>query len=72
MRVDPRAEVEILLGNPAKTRKKLGWTSKISFEGLVAEMLSEDLKSAEKDVLIKQLGYKADDYKGIDWLKKVF
>ncbi|MBX3617919.1 GDP-mannose 4,6-dehydratase [Nitrosomonas sp.] len=65
--VDPRyfrpAEVETLLGNPAKAKEKLGWTPKISFEELVAEMMREDLKSAEKYALIKQNGYQAYDYK---------
>lgn len=67
VRVDPRyfrpAEVETLLGNPAKAKEKLGWTPKISFEELVAEMMREDLKSAEKYALIKQNGYQAYDYK---------
>lgn len=61
VRVDPRyfrpTEVETLLGNPAKAREKLGWVPEISFEELVAEMMREDLKSAEKDVLIKKNGY---------------
>ena len=60
VRVDPRyfrpAEVETLLGNPAKAKEKLGWTPKISFEELVKEMMREDLKSAEKYALIMQNG----------------
>ncbi|SDX40537.1 GDP-mannose 4,6-dehydratase [Nitrosomonas oligotropha] len=67
VRVDPRyfrpAEVETLLGNPTKAKEKLGWVPKISFEELVAEMMREDLNSAEKYTLIKQQGYKAYDYK---------
>lgn len=58
VRVDSRyfrpAEVETLLGNPAKAKEKLGWIPKISFEELVAEMMREDLKSAEKYALFKQ------------------
>ncbi|WP_090717865.1 GDP-mannose 4,6-dehydratase [Nitrosomonas sp. Nm166] len=65
--VDPRyfrpAEVETLLGNPAKAKNKLGWTPEISFEELVAEMMREDLKLAEVDTLIKRQGYKVYDYK---------
>ena len=64
--VDPRyfrpTEVETLLGDPTKAREKLGWTPKISFDELVAEMVREDLKSAERDELIKHHGYKAMDY----------
>jgi GDPmannose 4,6-dehydratase len=64
--VDPRyfrpTEVETLLGDPAKAKEKLGWTPKTTFEELVAEMVREDLKSAERDELIKHHGYKTMDY----------
>ena len=64
--VDPRyfrpTEVEILLGDSTKARKKLGWAPKITFGELVAEMVREDLKSAECDELIKRHGYKSMDY----------
>ncbi|MDO8959192.1 MAG: GDP-mannose 4,6-dehydratase [Rhodocyclaceae bacterium] len=64
--VDPRyfrpTEVETLLGDPTKAKEKLGWTPKISFDELVAEMVREDLKAAERDELIKKHGYKAMDY----------
>ena len=53
--VDPRyfrpSEVDSLLGDPTKAKAKLGWNIKISFEELVAEMVREDLKSAELDKL---------------------
>jgi GDPmannose 4,6-dehydratase len=55
-------EVEILLGDSTKARKKLGWAPKITFGELVAEMVREDLKSAECDELIKRHGYKSMDY----------
>jgi GDPmannose 4,6-dehydratase len=64
--VDPRyfrpTEVETLLGDPAKAKAKLGWTPRITFGELVAEMVREDLNSAERDELIKRHGYKAMDY----------
>jgi GDPmannose 4,6-dehydratase len=60
--VDPRyfrpAEVDTLLGDPSKARKKLGWEPRISFEDLVAEMVMADLKEAEKDTLVKRQGYR--------------
>jgi GDPmannose 4,6-dehydratase len=66
VRVDPRyfrpAEVETLLGDPSNAKAKLGWTPKISFDELVAEMVREDLKSAERDELIKRHGYAPMDY----------
>jgi GDPmannose 4,6-dehydratase len=55
-------EVETLLGDASKAREKLGWTPKTSFKDLVSEMVREDLKSAERDELIKRHGYKAMDY----------
>jgi len=64
--VDPRyfrpTEVETLLGDPAKAKKKLGWVPKITFPQLVAEMVREDLKAAERDELVKTHGYKTMDY----------
>ena len=64
--VDPRyfrpTEVETLLGDPSKAKQKLGWTPKISFAELVAEMVREDLKAAERDELIKKHGYQVMDY----------
>ena len=64
--VDPRyfrpTEVETLLGDPSKAKNKLGWTPRITFDELVAEMVREDLKAAERDELVKKHGYKAMDY----------
>ena len=66
IRVDPRyfrpTEVDSLLGDSTKARKKLGWAPRTSFEDLVAEMVREDLKAAERDELIKRHGYSAFDY----------
>ena len=55
-------EVETLLGDPSKAKEKLGWTPRIGFDDLVAEMVREDLKAAERDELVKKHGYKAMDY----------
>ncbi|MDP2450449.1 MAG: GDP-mannose 4,6-dehydratase [Polaromonas sp.] len=64
--VDPRyfrpTEVETLLGDASKAKQKLGWTPKITFKELVAEMVREDLKSAERDELVKRHGYQSLDY----------
>lgn len=66
VRVDPRyfrpAEVETLLGDASKARNKLGWAPKIRFEQLVAEMVREDLKSAERDELVKRHGFVPYNY----------
>jgi GDPmannose 4,6-dehydratase len=59
--VDPRyyrpAEVDSLLGDPSKAREKLGWTSRVTFDELVAEMMRADLALAERDALVKKHGY---------------
>lgn len=66
IKVDPRyfrpTEVETLVGDPSHAKRKLGWTPNIRFDELVAEMVREDLKSAERDELIKRHGYLPMDY----------
>ena len=46
--IDPEfirpAEVDLLLGNPAKAREKLGWKPEVSFEQLVTMMVDADMK----------------------------
>jgi len=62
VRVDPRyfrpTEVQTLLGDASKARRKLGWHPEIDFAGLVAEMVTEDLELAKRDALVAQQGYK--------------
>jgi len=66
--VDPRyfrpTEVESLLGDATKAKAKLNWAPKISFKELVAEMVMEDLKIAERDDLLKRRGYTTKNYYG--------
>ena len=66
VRIDPRyfrpAEVETLLGNPAKAKAKLGWEAKTTFEEMVVEMVRSDLESARRDELVKGHGYQVFDY----------
>ncbi len=62
VRVDPRyfrpAEVDSLLGDSTKARSKLDWAAKTSFEELVAEMMREDLKLAQRDQLVHERGFR--------------
>jgi GDPmannose 4,6-dehydratase len=64
--VDPRyfrpAEVDSLLGDPSKARAQLGWRPRVRFRELVAEMVHEDMTSAERDELCRRQGYAAYDY----------
>jgi len=60
--IDPRyhrpAEVDTLLGNPAKAREKLGWTARTGFDELVREMMAADLSHARRDALIERSGFR--------------
>ncbi|TIN31105.1 MAG: GDP-mannose 4,6-dehydratase [Mesorhizobium sp.] len=44
------AEVEILLGNPAKAKQKLGWEATISLEEMIREMVDADLERHSRPV----------------------
>lgn len=59
--VDPRyfrpTEVNLLLGDPSKAKEKLGWSPKTSFEDLVEEMVSEDLRFFERELLCRKNGF---------------
>jgi GDPmannose 4,6-dehydratase len=50
--VDPAyfrpTEVELLIGDPAKAKEKLGWAPKYDLAGLVKEMVASDLKKVKK------------------------
>lgn len=65
--VDPRyfrpTEVESLLGDASKAKRVLGWSPTTTFDELVAEMVREDLKAAEKDELVKQHGHSTFAYR---------
>ncbi len=64
--VDPRyfrpTEVQTLLGDPSKAQRLLGWSPKTQFKELVEEMISEDLKAAERDALVRKHGYASFDF----------
>ena len=61
IKIDPRyfrpAEVEVLLGDPSKAKKEIGWEPKTSFSSLVDMMVSADLAKAEKDVYLMNGGH---------------
>jgi GDPmannose 4,6-dehydratase len=64
--VDPHyfraAEVDSLIGDASKARAKLGWKPKVTFREMVAEMVAEDMKLAERDVLILNSGYRVHSH----------
>ncbi len=61
VRVDPRyfrpAEVETLLGDPAKAKARLGWEPQISFEEMVDEMVEHDLLEARKAAMLGKVDW---------------
>lgn len=54
LKVNPKfyrpAEVELLIGNPAKAEKELGWKRKVSFDDLVSRMVNNDLQLVEREI----------------------
>jgi len=61
VKVDERyfrpAEVETLLGDPAKAKAKLGWVPEITVEEMCAEMVANDLQQAKQHALLKANGF---------------
>jgi GDPmannose 4,6-dehydratase len=59
--IDPRyfrpTEVDSLLGDAAKARRKLGWKARTSWRELVTEMTQADLRDAEQAKLMRDHGY---------------
>ncbi|MEL6720769.1 MAG: GDP-mannose 4,6-dehydratase [Bacteroidota bacterium] len=59
--VDPRyyrpTEVELLIGDPTKSKTKLGWQPKYDLQGLVTEMVQKDIELFRKDQLLKEAGF---------------
>ena len=64
--VDPKyfrpTEVDLLLGDPSKAEKKLGWNREYNLETLVNDMMESDLKLMTKDVYLQDGGYKTLSY----------
>ena len=62
IKIDPRyfrrTEVDKLLGDPTKAKKKLGWTPTTTLEELVEEMINADKEEASKEAYLKAKGYK--------------
>jgi GDPmannose 4,6-dehydratase len=61
VQIDPRyfrpTEVETLLGDPTKAKQRLGWTPEITVQEMCAEMVTEDLKAAQRHAFLKANGH---------------
>ncbi len=59
--IDPRyyrpAEVDLLLGDPAVARRKLGWQPKVMFEELTDMMVDADMELAQREKTLKEAGH---------------
>ena len=57
MRINPKyyrpAEVDLLIGNPAKAKQKLGWEAKTKLEALCQMMVDFDLKKTREEIKAK-------------------
>ena len=66
VKVDPSyyrpTEVELLIGDPTKSKEKLGWEPEYDLAGLVKEMMESDLKLMKKDKYLKDGGYQTLNY----------
>ena len=65
IQVDPKyfrpTEVELLLGDPSKAKKELGWETKVDFNKLVKMMIEFDMKENEKELYLKNGGFRMKD-----------
>ncbi len=50
-------EVDLLIGDPTKAKRKLGWEAKITLEELVEDMMSSDIDLFKKDKYLKEGGF---------------
>lgn len=66
--IDPRyfrpAEVDLLLGDPAKAKKQLGWVPKVSFDALVDMMVDTDLELARREQSLIRAGHNVTSSSG--------
>jgi len=55
-------EVDLLIGDPSKANKKLGWTPKYDLQGLITDMIQSDLHLVKKDDYLKKGGFQTLNY----------
>jgi GDPmannose 4,6-dehydratase len=64
--VDPKyfrpTEVDLLIGDPTKSKTKLGWEPKYDLQGLVTDMMQSDIKLMKKDTWLREGGYRTLNY----------
>ncbi len=64
--VDPRyfrpTEVDLLIGDPTKSKEKLGWEPKYSLKDLVADMMQSDITVMKKEKYLSDGGFRTMNY----------
>jgi GDPmannose 4,6-dehydratase len=64
--VDPKyfrpTEVDLLIGDPTKSKTKLGWEPNYDLQGLITDMMQSDIKVMKKDAWLKEGGYRTMNY----------
>ena len=60
------AEVDLLLGDPSKATRVLGWRPKVSVEQLAAMMVDHDLELARREKTLRAAGHELPDREGHD------
>lgn len=50
-------EVDLLIGDPTKSKTKLGWEPKYDLSALVKEMMASDVEHFQKELMLKDAGY---------------
>lgn len=64
--VDPQyfrpTEVDLLIGDPTKSKTVLGWEPKYDLQGLVTDMMQSDVKLMKKDTWLREGGYRTLNY----------
>ncbi len=64
--IDPKyfrpTEVDLLIGDPSKAKKEIGWEPEISLEELVNDMMESDLKLFKKDKYLRDGGHQTLNY----------
>jgi len=64
--VDPKyfrpTEVDLLIGDPTKSKEKLGWEPQYDLNGLIKDMMQSDIKLMQKDAWLREGGYRTLNY----------
>ncbi|HLN73518.1 MAG TPA: GDP-mannose 4,6-dehydratase [Prolixibacteraceae bacterium] len=64
--VDPKyfrpTEVDLLIGDPTKSKTILGWKPQYDLDGLVKDMMQSDIKLMKRDAYLRDGGYRTLNY----------